>query len=93
MSNTSIQLLYKIKGIGSASGLVYKDNSLFIISDNNSFLYEYHIQENQLSRIKLFEKGEENIPKKTNSILNPLLSKEINFIFWVLDPLPKEKKG
>ena len=64
MSNTSIQLLYKIKGIGSASGLVYKDNSLFIISDNSSFLYEYHIQENQLSRIKLFEKGEENIPKK-----------------------------
>lgn len=60
----SIELLYQIIGIGSASGLVYNDNSLFIISDNSSFLYEYHVQENQLSRIKLFENGQENIPKK-----------------------------
>jgi len=64
MEQFTIELLYKIIGIGSASGLVYKDNSLFIISDNSSFLYEYHIQENQLSRIKLFENGQENIPKK-----------------------------
>ena len=60
----TIELLYQIIGIGSASGLVYEDNSLFVISDNSSFLYEYHVQENQLSRIKLFENGQENIPKK-----------------------------
>ena len=60
----TIELLYQIIGIGSASGLVYKDNSLFVISDNSSFLYEYHVQKNQLSRIKLFENGQENIPKK-----------------------------
>lgn len=64
MEQFTIELLYKIIGLGSASGLVYKDNSLFIISDNSSFLYEYHIQENQLSKIKLFENGQENIPKK-----------------------------
>lgn len=61
---SSIKLLYKIIGIGSASGLIYKDNSLFIISDNSSFLYKYHIQENQLSKIKLLANGQENIPKK-----------------------------
>ena len=60
----SIELFCKIIGIGSASGLVYIENSLFIISDNSSFLYQYHIQENQLSKIKLFEDGQENIPKK-----------------------------
>lgn len=60
----TLELLFQIIGIGSASGLVYKDNSLFVISDNGSFLYEFHIQENQLSRIKLFENGQENIPKK-----------------------------
>lgn len=64
MEQFTIELFYKIIGIGSASGLIYKDNSLFIISDNSSFLYEYHVLENQLSKIKLFENSQENIPKK-----------------------------
>jgi hypothetical protein len=64
MEKFAIELLYKIIGLGSASGLIYKDNSLFIISDNSSFLYEYQIPENQLSKIKLFDNGQENIPKK-----------------------------
>ena len=64
MEQFTIELLFKILGIGSASGLVYKDNSLFVISDNSSFLYEYHIEEKELSTIKLFENSQENIPKK-----------------------------
>ena len=64
MQNFSLELLFQIIGIGSASGLIYKDNSLFVISDNSSFLYEFHIQEKELSRIKLFENSQENIPKK-----------------------------
>ena len=64
MERFTIELLIHILGVGSASGLLYKNNSLFIISDNSSFLYEYQIQENQLSRIKLFENGQENILKK-----------------------------
>lgn len=64
MEQFTIELVFQILGMGSASGLVYKDNSLFLISDNSSFLYEYHIPENQLSKIKLFENGQENIPKK-----------------------------
>ena len=64
MEQFTIELLHKIIGIGSASGLIYKDNSLFIISDNSSFLYEYNILENQLSKIKLLENSQENIRKK-----------------------------
>jgi hypothetical protein len=64
MQSFTIKSLFKITGIGSASGLVYKDNSLFIISDNASFLYEYQMQEKKLTRIKLFENSQENIPKK-----------------------------
>ncbi len=64
MSNFTLELLFQIIGIGSASGLIYKDNSLFVISDNSSFLYEYHIPKKELSKIKLFENGQENIPKK-----------------------------
>jgi hypothetical protein len=64
MDQFTIELLYKIIGLGSASGLIYKDNSLFIISDNSSILYEYHIEQNQLSKIKLLENSQDNIPKK-----------------------------
>ena len=64
MEQFTIEFLYKIIGLGSASGLVYKDDSLFIISDNSSFLYEYHIPKKQLSKIKLFENNQENISKK-----------------------------
>ena len=64
MEKFSIEPLFKIIGLGAASGLVFKDNSLFIISDNSSFLYQYHIPEKELSRIKLFKDNQENIPKK-----------------------------
>ena len=64
MQNHTLESQFQITGIGSASGLVYKDNSLFIISDNSSFLYEYHIREKELTKIKLFENVQENIPKK-----------------------------
>lgn len=64
MKPFTIELAYKIIGLGSASGLVYKDNVIYFISDNSSFLYQYHIQEKQLSKIKILENGQENIPKK-----------------------------
>lgn len=64
MQNFTLELQFQIIGIGSASGLVYKNNSIFIISDNSSFLYEYKIPENQLSKIKLLANSQENITKK-----------------------------
>ena len=53
-----------IKGIGATSGLVYHDNSLFIISDNSTFLYQYNINDKTLDKIKLFENSQETIAKK-----------------------------
>ena len=76
MEQFTIELLYKIIGIGSASGLIYKDNSLFIISDNSSFLYEYNILENQLSKIKLLENSQENIRKKDKFDFESITLKE-----------------
>jgi hypothetical protein len=64
MQNFTIELLFQIFGLGSASGLVYKDDSIFIISDNSSYLYQYQIQEKELFKIQLLENGQENIPKK-----------------------------
>lgn len=64
MNNFQLQVYLHILGIGSASGLLYHDNSLFIISDNSSFLYEYHLENNSLEKHPLNEKPQENILKK-----------------------------
>ena len=67
MENFTLELLFQIIGIGSASGLIYKDNSLLIISDNSGFLYEYKMDSSQLKRHQLLETTSENIPKKDKS--------------------------
>ena len=43
MKNYVLTEFEHIKGIGSASGLIYYQNVLFIISDNSTFLYQYII--------------------------------------------------
>lgn len=72
MQKFSLELLFHIVGIGSASGLALRDNSLFIISDNSSFLYEYRIPEKELGRIPLFENAQENTPKKDKADLEAI---------------------
>ena len=64
MDKLKLELLFQIIGIGSASGLVYKDNVLWIIGDNSGFLYEYHIDSRDLNRHPLIENPSENILKK-----------------------------
>jgi hypothetical protein len=63
MEKLTLELLFKIIGIGSASGLFYKDNALLIIGDNSGFLYEFHMDSNDLKRYPLIENPSENIAK------------------------------
>jgi len=64
MEKSRIESLFKITGIGSASGLIYKKNALWIIGDNSGFLYEYQIDSKDLKRHPLIENPSENIIKK-----------------------------
>jgi hypothetical protein len=64
MEKFQLSAFATIKGIGATSGLVHHENSLFIVSDNSTFLYQYHINEKTLDKIKLFENSRENIAKK-----------------------------
>lgn len=64
MEKFQLSLLVKIIGIGSASGLVYFDDTLYIISDNSSYLYQYQISDAKLNKIALVENPQENIAKK-----------------------------
>ena len=63
MEKFTLEVLLHIIGIGSASGLIYKDNSLFIIGDNSGFLYEYSIPEQKLQQHAIIENASANIIK------------------------------
>ena len=64
MQKFTLELLFQIIGIGAASGIVYKGNSLLIIGDNSGFLYDYQIDSSDLKRHPLLEDPIENTPKK-----------------------------
>lgn len=67
MQKFKLELLFQIIGIGSASGLFLKNDSLFIISDNSKALYEYHVADKKLDSHIIIENAEipkDNIPKK-----------------------------
>tara|TARA_R110000868_G_scaffold98253_4_gene270330 strand:+ start:5959 stop:6795 length:837 start_codon:yes stop_codon:yes gene_type:complete len=63
MGNFTLELLFHIIGIGSASGLFYKDNTLLLIGDNSGFLYEYHLDSSNLKQYPLIENAAASIPK------------------------------
>lgn len=63
MKKFTLDLLFKIIGIGSASGLIYNDNSLLLIGDNSGFLYEYNIESSSLKSYPLIENPSQNISK------------------------------
>ncbi|WP_432670086.1 DUF6929 family protein [Flavobacterium sp. SM2513] len=69
MKKFKLNLFIKILGIGSASGLIYKNDTLYIISDNSNYLYEYSIVNSALQKHLLIENPEinENVPKKIKS--------------------------
>ena len=63
MRNFNLEILFEISGIGSASGLIYINNEVYIISDNSTFLYHFNFNERKLNRINLSENSQENIAK------------------------------
>lgn len=64
MEKFQLSLLFKIIGIGSASGLVFNHGNLYLISDNSTYLYEYKMDSTQLNKIQLTENAADNIAKK-----------------------------
>jgi len=74
MKKFKLDLFIKIIGISSASGLVYKNDTLYIISDDSNYLYEYSISKADLQKHLLIENEtiNENIPKKIKSDLEAI---------------------
>ena len=63
MEKFQLQLLFKIIGLGSASGLLYTNNSVLAIGDNSTYLYEYQMDSKELKKYPLLENASETIAK------------------------------
>ena len=64
MPSFTLEIIFRILGIGAASGLVLHNGSLYVISDDSAYLYEYSTSEASVNRIPLLETVPmENIPK------------------------------
>ena len=63
MEKFQLSLLFKIIGLGSASGLLFQNNIILAIGDNSSYLYEYQTETSKLQRHPLAENAQENTPK------------------------------
>lgn len=72
MKNYVLTEFEHIKGIGSASGLIYYQNVLFIISDNSTYLYQYIIDKKLVLKFPLVDNPQENISKKDKLDLEAL---------------------
>ncbi|SFS33663.1 hypothetical protein SAMN05660206_101210 [Sphingobacterium wenxiniae] len=55
-----LEFFVLITGLGAASGLSYKDDKLYIVSDNSNYLYEYHIPSHKLDRHLLLDMDGQN---------------------------------
>lgn len=80
MEKIQLTLLLKITGIGSASGLLYQEDRLYIISDSSNYLYEYKIHNKNLNKIALTTNPQENISKKDKPDFETISQKENNII-------------
>lgn len=80
MKKFALELLFRITGIGAASGLVYNDGNLWLIADNSHILYEYNIEKQSLNKTALVNKEylgpQENIPKKDKPDYEAIAIKE-----------------
>ncbi|MEC4049402.1 hypothetical protein OX284_008170 [Flavobacterium sp. SUN046] len=67
MEKIQFSLLLKIIGLGSASGLIYHDNTIVGIGDNSTYLYEYHMDDHKLEKHPLAVISQEATPKEFKS--------------------------
>ncbi|WP_428224182.1 DUF6929 family protein [Flavobacterium sp.] len=64
MEKFELFVFLTLKGIGSASGILSYNDHLYLISDNSTYLYEYHQKSETLNKIALTPQAQDNIPKK-----------------------------
>lgn len=75
MEKFTLTAFLTLSGLGAASGLVYHSNSIYIIADNSSFLYQYQTKDKKLISHKLVENAQNVIEKKEKLDLEAITKK------------------
>jgi hypothetical protein len=65
----------KIEGVGAASGLIYHQERIFLISDSSSFLYDYQLATQTLNKHALVSAASDHIEKKNKFDLEAICQK------------------
>lgn len=81
MKQFTLELLFQLFGISAASGLVYNDSEIHVISDNSQYLYHYNIESKDLSKTALTADGiaYENIAKKDKPDFEAITHDNLNY--------------
>lgn len=66
----------KIEGVGAASGLIYHQERIFLISDSSSFLYDYQLATQTLNKHALVSAASDHIEKKNKFDLEVVCQKD-----------------
>ncbi|GAW90000.1 hypothetical protein FPS14_contig00037-0004 [Flavobacterium psychrophilum] len=72
----------KISGIGAASGIVFTNHSLYIISDNAGYLYQYDLKSDKLTKHQIIKNPSQNIPKKKTRFRINYIKRKQTIYFW-----------
>ncbi len=82
MTNFQLQTFATISGLGAASGIIYLNHNIYLISDNSGFLYKYEISNKNLSKFPILENPEENIAKKDKPDFESITLKDNKFYIF-----------
>ncbi len=78
MKDFLLEVAFTIAGIGAASGLVFKNDRLYLISDTSNYLYQYSITSQRLYKTLLTDSAppHEQLSKDTKSDFEAIFSDE-----------------
>ncbi|TDL99717.1 MAG: hypothetical protein C4K58_00210 [Flavobacteriaceae bacterium] len=82
MKQLQLSPFVQLSGIGATSGLYFQDYTLFVIGDNSSYLYQYSLESQNLTKIPLVENAIENIAKKEKLDLEAITSEGKNLYIF-----------
>lgn len=84
MKDFSLEIIFSIMGIGAASGLFYKDNAIYLISDNSNYLYKYVMLTGTLKKVLLNadDNVQEHLPKEHKRDFEALAFEDPNLYIY-----------
>lgn len=94
MRKIGLEILYTIFGIGAASGIYYKDDHIYLISDNASLFYDFQVSTQTLKSVPIYLSKElTNIPKAEKLDIEALAYKEDTFYLFGSGSTEKRNTG